>query len=196
MPRAKSRPSGPDWEALYQRAETQAGHFTLADARACGYSSQLLQKHLAAGRMQRVRRGIYRLAHFPITAHEELVALWLWSDRLGVFSHETSLALQDLSDVLPARVHMTLPTNCQRRRQQVPPGVVLHYADLPAHGKSWHEAIPLTAPIQVLTECVEANVSPELVDQAIRQALRRGLVAGDVTTKLRARMRQQSRRSS
>ena len=196
MPRTKHQPPAPDWDALYKQAETQAGHFTLTDAKACGYSSQLLHKHLAAGRIQRVRRGIYRLAHFPAVDHAELVALWLWSDRQGVFSHETSLALHDLSDALPARVHMTLPTAWRRRRLKTPRGLVLHHADLPAKTWSWHDAVPVTAPIQVLAECIDAHVSPEIIEQAIRQAFRRGLVAGDVTTKLRARMRQHARRSS
>ena len=60
----------PDWAALYATAETQAGHFTLAQAEACGYSPQLLQKHLAGERIERVRRGIYRLAHFPRTEND------------------------------------------------------------------------------------------------------------------------------
>jgi len=49
-----------------------------------------------------VRRGVYRLEHFPAGEHEDLVALWLWTDRAGVFSHETALALHGLSDTLPS----------------------------------------------------------------------------------------------
>ena len=196
MTRTKHRPPAPDWDALYKQAETQAGHFTLTDAKACGYSSQLLHKHLAAGRIQRVRRGIYRLAHFPAVDHAELVALWLWSDRQGVFSHETSLALQDLSDALPARVHMTLPTAWRRRRLKTPRGLVLHHADLPAQTRSWQEAVPVTAPIQVLAECINAHVSPEIIEQAMRQALRRGLVASEAVAELRTRMRQRGRRTA
>ena len=29
-------------------------------------------------------------------------AVWLWSEQAGVFSHQTALALHDLSDILPA----------------------------------------------------------------------------------------------
>ncbi len=44
-----------------------------------------------------MRRGVYRLVHFPVGDHEDLTAVWLWSEREGVFSHETALALHDLS---------------------------------------------------------------------------------------------------
>lgn len=179
----ETRPT-PDWDRLYQQAESQAGHFTLAEAEACGYSSQHLQKHLKAGRIARVRRGIYRLTRFPPTEHEELVVLWLWSNREGVFSHETSLALHDLSDALPARVHMTLPTSWRTRRVRVPDGLVLHYEDLPDASCDWFELVPVTTPMQFLTECIEARVSPELIGQAIRQARQLGLISSKDATHL------------
>lgn len=106
---ASTRESFPDWDALYAVAQSQLGYFTTQQAAEAGYSSQLLYKYLDNGRITRVRRGIYRLVHFPASEHEELVVLWLWADQTGVFSHATALALHDLSDVLPSRVHMTLP---------------------------------------------------------------------------------------
>lgn len=65
--------------------------------------------------MLRVRRGVYRLVHFPAGDHEDLTAVWLWSQHEGVFSHETALALHDLSDVLPSRAHLTLPRRSPSR---------------------------------------------------------------------------------
>lgn len=180
----------PDWDRLYRQAESQAGHFTLSQAEACGYSSQHLQKHLTAGRISRICRSIYRLTHFPPTEHEELVVLWLWSSRDGVFSHETSLALHDLSDALPARVHMTLPESWRARRVRIPDGLVLHYEDLPDASRDWFELVPVTTPKQVLSECIEARVSPELIGQAIRQARQRGLISSRDATRLSTRMLQ------
>jgi len=182
-------PRAPDWDALYATAETQAGHFTLAQARACGYSPQLLQKHLARKRIERVRRGIYHLAHFPRTENEELVALWLWSDQQGVFSHETSLALQDLSDVLPATVHMTVPEAWRKRRLRIPDGLVLHHADLAKRSRTWLEVVPLTAPLQVLTECIDAHVAPDLIAHALQQARRRGLISSKEAARLSKRLK-------
>jgi hypothetical protein len=38
------------------------------------------------------------------------VVAWLWSDKQGVFSHQTALALHGLSDTLSAKAHLSLPT--------------------------------------------------------------------------------------
>lgn len=102
----------PDWDALFDVAQSQMGYFTTEQAAAAGYSPQLLHKYLANGRASRVRRGIYRLVHFPASEHEDLVTLWLWAEQVSVFSHEAALALHDLSDALPSRVHMTVPGLC------------------------------------------------------------------------------------
>src|SRR5512133_1473180 len=99
MPRKAARRATPRWDALFDVASGQAGLFTTVPAADAGYSPQLLQKHLHAGRVQRVRRGVYRLVHFPPGDHEDLATVWLSSDRAGVSSLETPLFLPELSDV-------------------------------------------------------------------------------------------------
>ncbi|WP_228565192.1 hypothetical protein [Myxococcus sp. AB036A] len=59
-----------------------------------------------------------------------MVAVWLWSEQQGVFSHQTALALHNLSDVLPHRVHLTLPANWKQRRFRGPADTVFHHADV------------------------------------------------------------------
>jgi predicted transcriptional regulator of viral defense system len=167
----------PDWGALYVVAQAQSGYFTTGQAATAGYSPQLLRKYLDNGRVVRVRRGIYRLVHFPASEHEELVVAWLWAEQAGVFSHETALALHDLSDVLPAKVHMTIPARWRRRRFRVPAGLVLHYADIGDVDRTGFSAVPITSPRRTLQDCIEANVSPELVRQSVLQAQRRGLIS-------------------
>jgi predicted transcriptional regulator of viral defense system len=166
----------PTWDALFDVATTQAGFFTTRQAAEAGYSPQLLQKHLKAGRIAHDRRGVYRLVHYPHVDHEELVALWLWSERKGVFSHQTALALQNLSDVLPARAHLTLPSAWRRRRLTVPADVLLHYADLADDSRAWFGPVPITTPARALNECARDGFAPDLLRQAVEQALARGLV--------------------
>src|SRR5690349_20586018 len=91
----------PDWDQLYRVAEAQEGLFTTQQAAQAGYSPQLLAHYVRIGRALRIQRGIYRLVHFPAGEHEDLVAVWLWSEQVGTFSHQTALALYDFSDVLP-----------------------------------------------------------------------------------------------
>jgi predicted transcriptional regulator of viral defense system len=167
----------PDWTHLFEVAAGQAGLFTTEQAANAGYSPQLLVHYVRIGRLVRLRRGIYRLVHFPAGEHEEFVELWLWSSHHGVFSHQTALALHGLSDILPSRVHLTLPTDWRRRRLRVPTGVVLHYAGVLGPERSWHGAIPITSAVRTLVDCATAQLSPELLSQALKQALERGLIS-------------------
>ncbi len=166
----------PSWDQLYDMASGQQGMFTTQQAAAAGYSPQLLVHHVNSGLAQRVQRKIYRLVHFPPGDHEQLVAAWLWSEQAGVVSHETALSLHDLSDVLPAQIHLTLPTAWRRRRLRVPEGIVLHHADIARVDRVWFGPVPTTGPRRTLEDCARDDLSPDLLQQGARQALRRGLV--------------------
>lgn len=169
--------TGPDWDRLFEIAVGQEGHFTTAQAAEAGYSPQLLNRYLRSGRIRRVRRGVYRVVHFPSGEQEDLVEVWLWSDRAGVLSHETALALHDLSDLLPAQIHLTLPAAWHARRLRVPDGVVLHYADVDETERTWVGAVPVTSPLRTIVDCARDDLSPDLLHQAVEQALARGLVS-------------------
>jgi hypothetical protein len=54
---------------------------------------------------------------------------------------------------------------------------VLHYADVGDDDRTSYSAVPVTTPLRTLTDCIEANVSPDLVRQAVAQARRRGLIS-------------------
>ncbi|MBL0169105.1 MAG: type IV toxin-antitoxin system AbiEi family antitoxin domain-containing protein [Gemmatimonadaceae bacterium] len=166
----------PNWDRLFEIAAAQEGNFTTAQAAAAGYSPQLLAHHLGAGRIIRLRRGLYRLVHFPAGDNESLVRAWLWSERAGVVSHQTALALHGLSDILPAVVHLTLPVAWRARRLRVPQGIVLHFADLVAEERTWYGAVPISGAARAMNECARAGTSPDVLRDAARQALRRGIV--------------------
>jgi len=174
-----SKRTGPRWDTLFETSVEQEGHFTTAQAAAAGFSPQLLTKHLKAGRIRRVRRGIYRMVHYPAGDNEDLVVCWLWSNREGLFSHETALALHDLSDALPAVIHMTLPMSWASRRLRVPDGTVLHHADIPGEDRTWLASVPLTTPARTLLDCAAESAPPDLVRQAYDEGRHRGLFARD-----------------
>ena len=56
---------GPDYQQLFETAESQAGYFTARQAREHGFAWERLSGNVKSGRFVRVRRGIYRLAQFP-----------------------------------------------------------------------------------------------------------------------------------
>jgi predicted transcriptional regulator of viral defense system len=175
----------PSWDRLFEIAVAQEGHFTTKQAAEAGYSPQLLLKYLKNGRVTRVRRGVYRIVHFPAGEHEDLTTIWLWSEGAGVFSHETALMLHQLSDALPHKAHLTLPSHWAKRRLRVPKGVVLHHADVPKHERVYVGPVPVTNAFRTLSDCVADHVSPEFIEAGIRQASARGLISKQDVSKIR-----------
>ncbi len=182
----RESPRSPDWEALLDLAVSQAGYFTTAQAAALGFSPELLIHHRKRRRLERARRGIYRVRHLPAQDDEQLVEMWLWSERQGVFSHGTALALYDLSDILPARVEMTVPEAWRSRRVQVPEVLRLHHADVPEQEWQWVGHVPVTRPARTLRDCMAARLQPDLVRQALEQALERGRVVAEEVADVKA----------
>jgi len=84
--------------------------------------------------------------------------------------------LHGLSDALPAKLHLTLPSSWKKRRLRVPGGVVLHFADIVGPHRTWIGPVPVTSVEQTLTDCANDCVPPEFVRDAFEQALARGLV--------------------
>ncbi len=169
-------PTQPAWQALYDVAASQEGLFTTRQAAAAGYSDPLLVHHQKAGRIVRIRRGIYRLVHFPTGEHEDLVTAWLWAESAAVLSHQTALSLHGLSDSLPAQIHLSLPSAWRQRRRRVPKGLVLHYADVTNKERTWAGSVPVTTIRRTLDDCAHSGLTPDLLRQAARQALTRGLL--------------------
>ncbi|OIP37095.1 MAG: hypothetical protein AUK47_14085 [Deltaproteobacteria bacterium CG2_30_63_29] len=185
--------TSPSWNALYATAELQAGYFTTAQGAEAGYSPQLLYKHLKAGRVRRVRRGIYRLVHFPMSDEEHLVECWLWAEQAGVFSHETALFYHDLSNVLPKHVYLTVPEAWRGRRLRVPEGLVLRYGHVPETERTWLGPVPITKPARAIRDVIDTHLFPEHVERALAEARHRGVIHGDEVDQLEARLREMRR---
>jgi predicted transcriptional regulator of viral defense system len=120
------------------------------------------------------------MVHFPPSDREDLVALWLWSGREGVFSHETALAIHQLSDTMPANIHMTFPLSWGERRMRYPQSVVPSFSAVSQADRSWVGPVPATSPLRTIKDCRAAHVEPDLVDQAIAEAVERGLFRAEV----------------
>jgi predicted transcriptional regulator of viral defense system len=180
-----SQTDSPDHGALYLAAEQQAGYFTAAQARQAGFSRSLLSYHVGSGRFVRVRPHLYRLAQFPALPHEDLFVASLEAGPEAVISHDSALALYDLSDVLPAQVHVTVPRTASRRR----PGIRLHTKRLSPQEVTRCEGLPVTTVQRTLVDVCAAGLADEQVRLAIRQAVRRGLVAKEELLTLAAQRR-------
>lgn len=166
---------------LFEFAEQQQGFFTTKQAKAAGFAENTHPYHVQVGNWIREHRGIYRLALFPATDRPEL-ALWaLWSrnrnDEVeGVYSHHTVLSLYDLSDLNPAKLHMTVPTDF-RRNSEIPGILVLHFTDLPESDVKTAQVFKFTTPLRAILDLIElGTVERNFTRQALRQAVDRGLI--------------------
>lgn len=147
-------------------------------AKECGYSYQAQYYHTSSGDWIRVANGIYRLRDFPSQPREELIILTLRSrNRAGqpqaVVSHETALAIHDISDVNPAKIHLTVPPGF---RKSMPPSVILHHGILAAGDWEEHSGYRVTTPLKTLVDIASSAVSWPFLDSAVHDALHAGLV--------------------
>jgi len=166
---------------LFEFAEQQQGFFTAKQARAAGFAENTHPYHVQAGNWIREYRGIYRLVLFPAADRPDLVLWALWSrnrneDVEGVYSHQTALSLYELSDLNPAKLHMTVPTDF-RRNSEIPGILVLHYADLPDGDVQTAQGFKFIRPLRTILDLIEAGtVEQRFIRQALRQAVDRGLI--------------------
>ena len=179
-----------EWDdTLYEIAEGQFGYFTAAQARAAGVLQvRLVQLH-KSGDIERVSRGVYRLSRFPISPIAQYMEASLWPqvrrpDVRGVISHDSALVVYGLSDVSPAKIHLTLPLD-MRVRRMVPRHMVLHYADLAsADVRQIAGGIPATTPERTIRDVHAAHIGPALVRQAIEDGRRTGRLSLDTADRL------------
>ncbi|MHB1355677.1 MAG: type IV toxin-antitoxin system AbiEi family antitoxin domain-containing protein [Anaerolineae bacterium] len=157
---------------LYYTAEQQSGYFTAAQASKAGFSPSLLTYHVHTGRFVRVKWGVYRLVQFPSSPHEDLYIAWLEAGPCTAISHDSALALHGLSDVLPARVHVTVPRNASRRHQRLS----LHTIPLDPLDLTNVAGLPVTTVLRTLADVTASGLAEEQVILAVKQAIQRGLV--------------------
>jgi predicted transcriptional regulator of viral defense system len=168
-------------DSLFEVAEGQQGYFTAKQAADAGYQLGSQAHHAKSGNWVRVERGVYRLARFPQSSEEQLVIYALWSrnragEPEGVYSHQTALSIHELSDVNPAKLHMTVPT-AFRRNAATPKILVLHRASLDEENVEQRQGFAVTRPLYTLIDlaAVEA-VSRGIVEQALTEGRKRGLI--------------------
>jgi predicted transcriptional regulator of viral defense system len=152
-----------------------------------------------SGNWVREARGVYRLAQFPTPSRPDLMVWQLWSrnrqdEPQAVFSHATALTLHDLSDVMPAKLDVTVPPGF-RRMAAIPEVLRLHHARLSQRDVQTIDGVRVTTPLRTIIDVIaQGAIAPELQVQAVDQALRRGLIlrrqleAARVSTRARQRI--------
>jgi predicted transcriptional regulator of viral defense system len=162
---------------LAQLASDRNGVFTASAARSIGVTSSALAYHARTGAIERLGRGVYRLADYPSSPLERLVAAAAVLGPDAVVSHESALALYGVSDVAPSRLHFTVP---RARRYIATPAsdVVIHTTTRPLASADviQHEGFRATSLARSIVDSARAHAAPEQIVIALRESLRRGLL--------------------
>jgi predicted transcriptional regulator of viral defense system len=168
-------------QRLFEYALEQQGFFTTKQAKDAGFAENTHPYHVKAGNWIREHRGIYRLAQFPPADRPDLVLWALWSrnrreEVQGVFSHQTALSLHELSDVNPAKIHMTVPETF-RKNSEIPNVLVLHYGELADSDVESASGYRFTRPLRTILDVIASgDLERSTITQGVRQAFERGLV--------------------
>jgi predicted transcriptional regulator of viral defense system len=166
-------------DTLYRIAESQDGYFATRQARRVGISRDQLSYQTKAGQLERIVHGIYRLRRFPASPYEDLFVALLRTGPHSVISHESALGVYDLTDALPAQVHVTVPRTASRRRE----GIRLHTKAIDASEITTRNGLSVTTVPRTIADVAAAGLAEEFVIQAVHEAIDRGLIAaGELRT--------------
>src|ERR1700723_2650463 len=175
---------GPYKEAgrrLHDIAQSQQGLFTTKQAIRSRFAEKTHSYHVKAGNWIREHRGIYRLADFPTPERPDLMLWYLWSrDRQehpdGIYSHDTALSLHELSDIMPSKLHMTVPREF-RRNSRIPEILVLHREHLDTGEVQEMHGIRVTRPLRTIVDLLRSGHGDRgQLKLAVDEAIRRGLI--------------------
>jgi predicted transcriptional regulator of viral defense system len=92
---------------IYEEMKRNHDMITTAKVAELGFSRALLTSYVKNGLLERIRQGVYTL---PDAIHDDMYTLMLRSKRI-IFSHDTALFLNGLSERTPFIHAVTIPSN-------------------------------------------------------------------------------------
>jgi predicted transcriptional regulator of viral defense system len=165
---------GAKYTVIFEIAADHYGFFTVEQAREAEVSAKTLHAMVRRGTLEHMSNGLYRVAAIAPSPRSEYMEASLWPRGLrGIISHDSALVLHDLSDVNPAKIHVTVPRT-HRILRRVPPVYVIHRADLRPDEVGYVEGIPVTTPVRTIRDCYRAHLGPALIRQALEDGVRNG----------------------
>ena len=151
---------------VHEIALDQHGFFTSEQAGQASVGRTTLASMCGRGTIERIAQGVYFDTLVPASSLASYMAATLWPRTGGVLSHQTALALLELSDVSPDKIHLTIPPQVRVRRT-VPKQYVLHHAALEPREITHVEGIPVTTAFRAIRDCHAVHLGTALLRQAI-----------------------------
>src|SRR5918996_1547715 len=164
---------GARYTQLAERAGETFGYVTGDDARALGVPMGTLNALSRRGQLERIAHGIYRVPLIPPGRLDQYMLATLWPDRRGRISHESALDLYGISDVNPAKIHITVPAR-YRTHRAIPSHYALHREDIAPADRDSFEGIPIVSAAKAIHQAHERHLRRSLLEQAIDDGIRTG----------------------
>ncbi len=92
---------------IFEKIKCNNNMITTEQVVELGFSRSILSKYVKEGLLERGRHGIYIL---PDSVHDDMCTLMMRSDNI-IFSHDTALFLNGISDRTPFVHSVTIPSN-------------------------------------------------------------------------------------
>lgn len=156
----------------------QRGFITPEDAASIGVDPAQLRVLAHRGNLERRGRGVYRFPEVPVGEHDEYQEAVLLVGHGAVVSYESALALLELCDVNPRRIHVTVPVG-ERVRRRIERPVQVHHAQLHPDELTRADGIPVVTAARAIRDGLAAGTDARLLVQAITTGRREGHLVPD-----------------
>lgn len=157
-------------ERLREVALDQHGFVTTAQALHEGVSHAEMSTMVARSRLERAAHGVYRVPQVPETEQDEyqLAVLWTGAPE-ACLSHDTALAVWEISDINPDRIHVTVARH-RRLRRAGGERYIVHRDDVDKKRVTWWQGIRTVDVATAISQCIASGVASYLIRQAIDHA--------------------------
>ena len=176
------------YETVVALAADAHGLIRSEDATQAGLSAVALHRLVRDGRLENVAHGLYRVPAVPadrLTAYMEAV---LWARGVGVISHASALEMQELCDILPRRIHVTVPREYNPRKAGYERYRVHRLALTPAMITTY-EGVPVMTAATAISQALADGEDRHQLRLAVRNATQRGLLLRGEAARLWPRLR-------
>lgn len=167
----------------FQKAEAifreNKGILRTSQAQELGVDPKTIAEMYQAGLLEKLSRGLYRLADLPPLNHPDLVQVAMRVPS-AVICLISALAFHTLTSEIPHKVYIALPQSAHRPRIKYPPLDVVWLSEEPyAAGVEQHSLDGVTVPIygkaKTVTDCFKfrGKIGKDVALQALKDYVQR-----------------------
>ena len=153
------------------------GILRTSQAKVLGIDPKTIAEMEQAGLVNKISRGLYRLADYPALAYPDLVVVALRVPR-AVICLVSALAFHDLTTQVPHKIYIALPQSMRRPRIKYPPLDVIWLSEKPyQNGIVEYPLDGITVPIyskaKTVADCFKfrSKVGKDVAIEALKEYL-------------------------